>query len=629
MLLPSLAFFAVLESGVAQSASPLKTAGKYVSHSPIFIGNNTDFLPANGVVSGNGTEENPYIIENWEIDARGTDYCIRIENTTAHFVIRNCKLWNATSAAVTEDKFGILLRNVMNGTILNCECSNNNVGIRIEQSFDIVISNSACIRNYFIGMHIVDPRNNLRIEGNNCSHTLCGHGIIVVFTPYIQSCVLINNICWENNESGIDLMDARNCTITYNNCSRNMNDIALSYSDNITIENNQCSESLGANIYLWMCTNIIVKNNRLGKGISIDGSSLKNWNTHIIENNTISGKPIYYYKNQGGGTVPKDAGQVVLANCVLMNISGLNITGAYTAIQLGFSSANNITNNTCSNNSEYGIYLRSCNETNITNNNCSDNLFSGIWMCSSRYNTITNNSCSGNKKYDGICISSDSSYNIITGNNCSGNSKMGIALVQTDHNTIINNTCRSNGECGIYLYACTSAYNEITNNNCTENGGYGIFLNGSTKNILTYNNCSNNFCGMKLYLQSSDNTITDNYFYNNTRYGINISYLSKNNTIHHNYFYQNNGAVKGVNGNCQAYDSVGGNYWYDNTAQEGNYWSNWDGSGWGTPNAYPIDGDAGAYDMYPIGNPAPEFSPFAVIVSAIALLCLAALRNRK
>ncbi|MGC8912352.1 MAG: hypothetical protein ACP5LE_00250 [Thermoplasmata archaeon] len=52
------------------------------------------------------------------------------------------------------------------------------------------------------------------------------------------------------------------------------------------------------------------------------------------------------------------------------------------------------------------------------------------------------------------------------------------------------------------------------------------------------------------------------------------------------------GAGKGVSGNCQAYDSVGGNYWYygTGTAKEGNYWSNWDGSGWGTSSAYPIDG---------------------------------------
>ncbi|MGC9061136.1 MAG: fibronectin type III domain-containing protein, partial [Thermoplasmata archaeon] len=46
-----------------------------------------------------------------------------------------------------------------------------------------------------------------------------------------------------------------------------------------------------------------------------------------------------------------------------------------------------------------------------------------------------------------------------------------------------------------------------------------------------------------------------------------------------------------------------GNFWYDNTAQEGNRWSNWDGKDWGTANAYPIDGGAGASDWYPLSIP--------------------------
>jgi len=74
---------------------------------------------------------------------------------------------------------------------------------------------------------------------------------------------------------------------------------------------------------------------------------------------------------------------------------------------------------------------------------------------------------------------------------------------------------------------------------------------------------------------------------------------------------------------------VGGNYWYDNTTQEGNYWSNWDDSGWGSSSAYPTAGGAGVYDMYPPSNPTPELSLFAVIAVAIALLGVAAVRKHK
>ena len=37
------------------------------SHDPIYIDGNEDFTPANGVTSGSGTENDPYIIENWDI----------------------------------------------------------------------------------------------------------------------------------------------------------------------------------------------------------------------------------------------------------------------------------------------------------------------------------------------------------------------------------------------------------------------------------------------------------------------------------------------------------------------------------------------------------------------------------
>ncbi|MGC8913434.1 MAG: hypothetical protein ACP5LE_05860, partial [Thermoplasmata archaeon] len=111
--------------------------------------------------------------------------------------------------------------------------------------------------------------------------------------------------------------------------------------------------------------------------------------------------------------------------------------------------------------------------------------------------------------------------------------------------------------------------------------------------------------------------ITYNNFYHNTYYAIYITSSSTGNIIHHNNFWQNNGASKGVSGNCQAYDDVGGNYWYDNIVNEGNYWSNWDGNGWGTANAYPIDGGK-ASDNYPLSSQVSEFSG----ITAIAMFCI-------
>jgi parallel beta-helix repeat protein len=454
-------------------------------HNPIHINGNADF--ANQAQqegwAGDGTQGNPYIIEGYDINGNGGTYCIWIENTDVWFVIRNCKVCNATSDASHPWGTGIYLKNVQHGTLVNNNCSGNSEdGISLLSSSNNNITHNNCSGNSYSGISLLSSSN------NNITHNYCSNNSY--FGIYLRDSSnnkIMNNNC-SGNYYGISLYSSSNNTITYNICSGNYYGISLGSSSNNNITYNICSGNSHDGIDLDSSSDNNITNNTLwNNGIVIYDWSLEEWNTHIIENNTVNGKPVYYYKNQNGGTVPIDAGQVILANCTNMVVSGLTLTHASIGVQLGFSSYNNITNNNCSSNSYYGIYL----------------------------------------------------------------------------------------------------------------------------------------------LSSSNNNITYNNFYNNTNYAINITSSSSGNTIHHNNFWQNNGAGRGVNGNSQAYDEVGGNYWYDNTAHEGNYWSNWNGSGWGTANAYPIDGGAGAYDMCPLSNPTPELSPIAVIVSALGLLGIAALRKRK
>jgi parallel beta-helix repeat protein len=271
----------------------------------------------------------------------------------------------------------------------------------------------------------------------------------------------------------------------------------------------------------------------------------------------------------------------VIRNCNLWNATSDASEPWGTGISLKNVTNGTLANNHCSSNSRGILLYSSSNYNNITNNNCSGNSYYGISLYSSSNYNITNNNCSGNT--NGVYLYSSSNYNNITNNNCSGNSH-GISLYSSSNNNITNNNCSGNSRYGIYLYS--SSYNNITNNNCSYNSYYGILLDSSSNNNITYNN-----------------------FYHNTQYAINITSSSTGNAIHHNNFWQNNGAGKGVNGNCQAYDSAGGNAWYENTAHEGNYWSNWNGLGWGTPDAYPIQGATGAYDMYPLSHPAVVLRP--------------------
>jgi len=132
--------------------------GPLTPHDPIYINGNDNFTPANGVVGGSGTENDPYIIENWIISAENA-HGIWIKNTTAHFLVRNCVVENGGWFLD-----GINLDNVVNGRIENNTCENNNHGIYLYNS-----DNNTLLYNTLAGNtwgFFVDNSNNNQI-GNN------------------------------------------------------------------------------------------------------------------------------------------------------------------------------------------------------------------------------------------------------------------------------------------------------------------------------------------------------------------------------------------------------------------------------------------------------------------------------
>ncbi len=95
-----------------------------IEHKPIVIGSDYQFTVENGVVSGSGTVDDPYIIEGWKIDAGYNDYGIRIHRTSCYFIIRNVEISGAGKAA-------IYLSYVKNGEIQECHLSGNWIGISL------------------------------------------------------------------------------------------------------------------------------------------------------------------------------------------------------------------------------------------------------------------------------------------------------------------------------------------------------------------------------------------------------------------------------------------------------------------------------------------------------------------
>jgi nitrous oxidase accessory protein len=125
-------------------------------HRSIVINSDYEFTAENGVCSGQGTANDPYVIEDWRIDAGLDDYGIRIHGTTRWFVIRNVDISGAAKA-------GVYLSYVRNGTIEDCTFEANWAGVTLTFSVYNRVArcafakNTDAIRFYFsAGNQILD-----------------------------------------------------------------------------------------------------------------------------------------------------------------------------------------------------------------------------------------------------------------------------------------------------------------------------------------------------------------------------------------------------------------------------------------------------------------------------------------
>jgi parallel beta-helix repeat protein len=191
--------------------------------------------------SGDGSAQDPYIIENYDISySPFPEICINIVNTRAHYVIQGCQL----SGPNTSPSHGIYLENSTNGRIINNMITNfaeginatrgcrdlvvagnnisyNSFSLWCDGSDNLTITQNHCSNNWFTGIRISDSDYGT-ISGNNCS----GNGISGIHLYYFSRYyILTDNICNENADYGFRFEGAIE-NILENNTS-NENEVGL------------------------------------------------------------------------------------------------------------------------------------------------------------------------------------------------------------------------------------------------------------------------------------------------------------------------------------------------------------------------------------------------------------------
>lgn len=206
---------------------------KGVPHGLIGIGDDTEL--AFFAVSGDGSEENPYIISNYEITGPGI--CISVSGTTKYFVIEDCTLYDAT--------YGVEFFGISKGTIRGCTIyGQEQDGIQLWDCSDCIVED------------------NIIYDCNTVSTGAAGINVwgsdnITIIENDIRSCVF----------SGIKLM-GEDCIIEGNFLFNNsigyeagMSGIFVAEpSDNVTVQHNTGIGNAGG-IFIWGCTNSYIFNN--------------------------------------------------------------------------------------------------------------------------------------------------------------------------------------------------------------------------------------------------------------------------------------------------------------------------------------------------------------------------------
>ena len=265
----------------------------YIPHEPITIINDENFTDYG--FPGLGTEEDPYIIENYEIMTE-EEYGIFINYISKFFIIRNCN--------ISAFFIGICIYNIYysEGTsmIINNICTNkwgNGRGIYVANS-KVAISNNTCTGGRFAGIELFGSPDSI-VTDNTCTDNHDA-GISISYSDRVN---VTNNFCTNNEWSGINFNDGSEGIITENRCTNNGGDgMWVSHTSEVNITNNICTNNSDG-LSLYSSSLCLVKYNHFQEN-SEYGSRLD----HLSANNSFHHNS-FIDNNLGGTSQAKDDGE--------------------------------------------------------------------------------------------------------------------------------------------------------------------------------------------------------------------------------------------------------------------------------------------------------------------------------
>jgi parallel beta-helix repeat protein len=615
--------------------------GTYLEHVSInkpltLVGEDRD----NTVIDGGGFESVVNMTANW---ANITQFSIvnsgQVRQTDAGirgYYASNCTISNNT---ISNNTMGIGLYQSRDIFIEGNSVQSNEIGVFLEES-DFVSLTQNILTNNDLGVFLISS-NYAILDGNSFNLNYNGIEAWLSDRAFLQNNTMSSTLdwgiaLWASNHSvihknqiygsgdfAIDLSDSSYSNVSENSLIDNLQGIRIGYSDtNILSRNNISNSGYGIrfdgsdgnvvvandfhnnsmSIILSSSTNHIFLNNSMTvTGLDIGGGLLENWNTHMLDtSNTVDGKPIIYFKNVTGGTIPSDIAQVVIANSsqVILEDQSIDSRNTY-GVAVAFSSDSQIRNITfATSDTMMGVFLvssenttisdsdilvghtieaRYSNYTSVDNNRflassgyspfyrCNsvaftNNVFttgsSTLSMASINNLTIANNSGFGRldlymdgidrgrvayNDFPRIDIFAPSSDNITV----EGNTYVNIlSLYGNDDSNVLNNTFNPVGSYALVLYG---VFNSHVTGNTISDSEYGIHAEATANNTIAHNVITGNSYGI-YFNRSSFNTVQNNTVFS-IRDALVLEEQCQGNTI------VNNTALSGLRSGVRLTDS--------------------------------------------------------------------------
>ncbi|MHA2191165.1 MAG: right-handed parallel beta-helix repeat-containing protein [Candidatus Thorarchaeota archaeon] len=162
---------------MAQDPGSRLEPGEYTNHVPFEIDGTSDF----GVLGfpGSGSVASPYVIEGLNITADVGQVCIRIINTNAYFVIRDCYIDQ------NSNDIGVMLVNTTHGTIEYTTILSEGPALDFVNANNTVVSHSLAYGNNGFAL-LITMSEHITVEWNDLSSTN-SFGLYVINGNYFTS----------------------------------------------------------------------------------------------------------------------------------------------------------------------------------------------------------------------------------------------------------------------------------------------------------------------------------------------------------------------------------------------------------------------------------------------------------